>query len=56
VAAGGVAAIMGIRNSARAIRSEGCSGGHLYGVPEPAVELLRPSTTTTFERTSPDAR
>ncbi len=47
VATGGVAAIIGIRNPTRAIGAEGCPGGQLYGVPEPAVEHARPRMTTT---------
>jgi predicted MFS family arabinose efflux permease len=54
-AAGGIAAIVGIRNPARAIRSAGCSGGQLYGVPEPAIELARPYMPTTSQQTQHDA-
>jgi EmrB/QacA subfamily drug resistance transporter len=39
-AAGGVAGILGITNPRRAIEAERCSGGQLYGVPEPAVERV----------------
>lgn len=49
VAAGGIAGIIGITNPRRAIEAERCSGGQLSGVPEPAVELGRPYTTTTAE-------
>ncbi len=47
VAAGGIAGIIGIANPRRAVEAERCSGGQLYGVPEPAVELgrLYPPTT-----------
>lgn len=55
VAAAGVAAVVAIRNPDRAIGSERCSGGQLYGVPEPAVELARPHMTTTAEHTPQDA-
>jgi EmrB/QacA subfamily drug resistance transporter len=49
VAAGGIAGVIGITNPRRAVEAERCSGGQLYGVPEPAVELARPSMTTTAE-------
>ena len=39
VAVGGIAGIIGITNPRRGVRAERCSGGQLYGVPEPAVEL-----------------
>jgi len=38
---GGIAGINGITNPRRALEAERCSGGQLYGVPEPAVELAR---------------
>jgi EmrB/QacA subfamily drug resistance transporter len=47
VAAGGVAGIVGIANPRRAVEAERCSGGQLYGVPEPAVEPAATVTTTT---------
>jgi predicted MFS family arabinose efflux permease len=37
-AAGGFAGILGITNPRRTVAAEGCSGGQLYGVPEPAVK------------------
>ena len=40
-AAGGVVGILGISNPRRAVDAEACSGGQLYGVPEPAVRLGR---------------
>ena len=46
VAAGGIAGIIGITNPRRAVEAERCSGGQLYGVPAPAVELSRPLTPT----------
>jgi predicted MFS family arabinose efflux permease len=46
VAAGGIAGIIGITNPRRAVEAERCAGGQLYGVPQPAVELARPDTTT----------
>jgi hypothetical protein len=49
VASGGIAAIIGITNPRRAVEAERCSGGQLYGVPEPAVELGRPYPPTTPE-------
>ena len=42
VAAGGIAGLIGIANPKRALEAKRCSGGQLYGVPEPAVELARP--------------
>jgi EmrB/QacA subfamily drug resistance transporter len=39
VAAGGIAGLVGITNPRRAVEAERCSGGQLYGVPEPAAEL-----------------
>ena len=47
VAAGGIAGILGITNPRRVVEAERCSGGQLYGVPEPAVEHARASTGTT---------
>ena len=41
VAAGGIAGLIGISNPKRALEAKRCSGGQLYGVPEPAVELAR---------------
>ena len=41
VAAGGIAGLIGIANPKRAVEAKRCSGGQLYGVPEPAVELAR---------------
>ena len=38
VAAGGVAGVIGIVNPRRAVNAEGCPGGQLAGVPEPAAE------------------
>jgi EmrB/QacA subfamily drug resistance transporter len=38
LAAGGMAGIMGITNPRRTVEAERCSGGQLYGVPEPALE------------------
>jgi EmrB/QacA subfamily drug resistance transporter len=49
VAAGGIAGLVGIRNPRRPVEAERCSGGQLYGVPEPAVNVTRPRTTTTPE-------
>jgi hypothetical protein len=49
VAAGGIAGLVGIANPRRAVEAERCSGGQLYGVPEPAVNITRPHTTTTPE-------
>jgi EmrB/QacA subfamily drug resistance transporter len=49
VAAGGIAGLVGIRNPRRPVEAERCSGGQLYGVPEPAVNITRPPTTTTPE-------
>ncbi len=43
VAAGGIAGLIGITNPRRAVEAERCSGGQLYGVPEPAVEHARAS-------------
>ena len=37
LAGGGVAGAVGIANPRRPVHAEGCSGGQLYGVPEPAV-------------------
>ena len=37
VAAGGVAGAIGIVNPRRAVEAEGCPGGQLVGVPQPAV-------------------
>ena len=42
VAAGGIAGLIGISNPKRALEAKRCSGGQLYGIPEPAVELARP--------------
>jgi predicted MFS family arabinose efflux permease len=42
VAAGGVAGALGIVNPRRAIRAEGCPGGQLAGVPEPAAAAAPP--------------
>ncbi len=47
VAAGGFAGIIGITNPRRAVEAKRCSGGQLYGVPEPAVEHVRASMGTT---------
>ena len=47
VAAGGFAGIIGIANPRRAVEAKRCSGGQLYGVPEPAVEHVRASMGTT---------
>ena len=41
VAAGGLAGILGITNPRRAVEAERCSGGQLYGVPEPAARPAR---------------
>jgi EmrB/QacA subfamily drug resistance transporter len=49
VAAGGIAGLVGIRNPRRPVEAERCSGGQLYGVPEPAVDISRPRTTATPE-------
>ncbi len=49
VAAGGIAGLVGIRNPRRPVEAERCSGGQLYGVPEPAVDTTRPQTTATPE-------
>lgn len=49
VAAGGIAGIIGITNPRRTVEAERCSGGQLYGVPEPVVEPARGYTTTTAE-------
>jgi hypothetical protein len=38
VAAGGIAGALGITNPRRTVRAERCSGGHLAGSPEPAVD------------------
>ena len=38
VAAGGVAGAIGITNPRRTVRAERCPGGHLAGVPEPALD------------------
>jgi EmrB/QacA subfamily drug resistance transporter len=46
MAAGGVAAILGIRPPRRGIGCERCPGGQLYGVPEPAVDLAPAGVTT----------
>lgn len=55
VAAGGIAGILGITNPRRVVEAEGCSGGQLYGVPEPAVEHARASTGTTARPQSQQA-
>jgi EmrB/QacA subfamily drug resistance transporter len=45
VAAGGVAGALGIANPRRTVRAERCAGGQLVGIPEPAVEHVRPQAT-----------
>ena len=47
VAAGGITGVLGITNPRRTVEAERCSGGQLYGAPEPAVEHARTSTGTT---------
>ena len=55
VAAGGIAGVIGITNPHRAVEAERCSGGQLYGVPEPAAEHARTSTGTTGRHLSQQA-
>ncbi len=43
VASAGGIGIVGITNPRRAVGAEGCSGGQLYGVPEPAAEIPGPT-------------
>jgi len=52
VATGGVAGIVGITNPRRAVEAERCSGGQLYGVPGPAIDVIRPSSTIGAEPAS----
>jgi EmrB/QacA subfamily drug resistance transporter len=40
VGVGGVAGLVGITNPRRTVEARRCPGGQLYGVPEPAVELV----------------
>jgi MFS family permease len=49
LAAGGVAGFLGIVNPHRAIQAETCSGGQLYGVPEPAAVPRRRAGPTATE-------
>jgi EmrB/QacA subfamily drug resistance transporter len=49
VASGGIAGIVGITNPRRAVQAERCPGGQLYGVPEPAIEVIRPATAIVTE-------
>ena len=46
IAAGGIAGTLGIANPSRAVDAEGCSGGQIYGVPQPAVAAARSSTAS----------
>jgi hypothetical protein len=46
IAAGGIAGTLGIANPSRAVNAEGCSGGQIYGVPQPAVAAARASTAS----------
>jgi hypothetical protein len=40
VGVGGVAGLVGITNPRRTVEARRCPGGQLYGVPEPAVDLV----------------
>jgi EmrB/QacA subfamily drug resistance transporter len=55
VAAGGLAGILGITNARRVVEARTCSGGQLFGAPEPAAGPARAFTAATAESTPQEA-